>query len=90
MCESACASDCVCVSTDTEEQRDSAVSCGGLDGSYQCSEDALGIFSLPSPSIPTHPLDACKYPVIQAKVQSLILTLCTCTCMYGDPSYMYV
>ena len=63
-----CAHVCVSLYAETDEQRDSAVSCGGLDGSYQHSEEALGIFSMPSPDIPTHPLDLCQYPVVQAKV----------------------
>ena len=59
----------VCPTPDTEEQRDSAVSCSGVDSSHHYSEESLGIFALPSPDVPTHLLDACKYPIVQAKVR---------------------
>ena len=64
---------CLCcaavIATGSEEQRDSAVSCGGSDnGGRDLSEETLGIFPLPSPDIPTHTLDPCKYPQVLAKV----------------------
>ena len=53
------------------DQRDSAVSRGGSEnggGGGHLSEDTLGVFSLPSPDIPTHTLHPCKYLQVQAKV----------------------
>ena len=73
--------------SDTEEQRDSAVSCSGVDGSHHYTEESLGVFALPSPDIPTHLLDACKYPIVQAKVSQ-------CTVFHAlyenSHTYMYI
>ena len=58
---------CMCC-VDVKGERDSAVS---VNGSHHMSEEALGLFALPSPDIPTHTLDHCKYPLVQTKVVCL-------------------
>jgi hypothetical protein len=56
------------------DQRDSALSCGGSEsGGRDLSEETLGVFPLPSPDVPTHTLDPCKYPQVQAKLREVLV-----------------
>ena len=56
-------------SSDSEEQRDSAVSC---DEDVHTRDENL-FFSLPPPYIPTHALDNCQYPTVLTKFRDILV-----------------
>ena len=57
-------------SLESEEQRDSAVSC---DEDVHTRDENLFSFSLPPPYIPTHALDNCQYPTVLAKFRDILV-----------------
>ena len=59
--------------TESDEQRDSAVSCSSSDDELQFSEDHLSSFPLPPPHFHTHPLDNCQYPTVLVNIREVLI-----------------
>ncbi len=57
----------------SDEQRDSAVSCSSQDGDGRLSEGRLTSFSLPTPHIPSTPLENTQYPTVLAKLREILI-----------------
>lgn len=59
--------------SESEEQRDSAVSCSSVASESHFTEDNLSSFSLPAPYIHTHSLGDAQYPTILTKMREVLL-----------------
>ena len=62
---------CKCLESD--EQRDSAVSCSGIDTELQLTEDYLGSCAIPPSYIHTHSLENTQYPTIITKLRETLI-----------------
>ena len=58
---------------ESDEQRDSAVSCSSIDGELRFTDDHLGSFPFPQPHIHSHPLENTQYPTVLAKLRDILV-----------------
>ena len=58
---------------ESDEQRDSAVSCSSIDTELRFTDDYLGSFPLPHPLIHSHPLNDTQYPTVLVKIREVLI-----------------
>lgn len=68
---------------ESDEQRDSAVSCSSMDSNLRFSDNQLCSFPMPEPFVHTHSVDNTQYPTVLAKMRD-ILTTCRQKVTAGD------
>ena len=61
------------LSPESDEQRDSAVSCSSHDNDSKLTEDYLSSFCLPTPHLPSSALDNTQYPTVLTKLREVLI-----------------